>query len=470
MRPIERGGAIAQPVRPSRGRCLRLTTAAALIGAFVFAAASAAASASSLVYIKGGRPYISATDGSDAHLVTNDQPGQWSLVTATDTGTVFAGRSDGSVQAYAPGAAGTNESVSSGLQVQDLDVAPDGSALAWMVLTHSALDPSELVHDSEVQQLTGGSANPEFLAEYWPAFASPTDSYMAGSQGVLHYDPTTNLQARVLTLPSGAAQAGVLEFVVDSAGSQAALRLGGSVEDFPISSCPAGETCSTSSSTLMIAAYANGQVVAACDVPAPFVFQKLSWSADGTLLAWEEPDGIHEMRIAGGTVDPACNNTTNLGLVVPGGSSPDFTAFTNRAAFPYTGTSGGGGTGNGGGTGGGGQGKPGNSKRPVDAITKISLLARTVRSGRPVRFVVTLNRAAGITVTLMRHVAATGHGKRHHPAREVALATSIVHRKPGKNSFALAKIHHHALTAGRYLLRITADGKPHTLSFTVRPR
>ena len=216
-----------------------------------------------------------------------------------------------------------------------------------------------------MQQLTGGSANPEFLSEYWPAFASPTDSYMAGSQGVLHYDPTTNLQAQVLTLPSGAAQAGVLEFVVDSAGSQAALRLGGSVEDFPISPCPAGETCSTSSSTLMIAAYANGQVVAACDVPAPFVFQKLTWSADGTLLAWEEPDGIHEMRIAGGTVDPACDNTTDLGLVVPGGSSPDFTTFTNRAAFPYTGTGGGGGgggTGSGGGggpTGGGQSGKPG---------------------------------------------------------------------------------------------------------------
>ena len=458
----------------NRRRGLRVTAAAALIGAFAFAIACAAASATSLVYIKGGEPYISATDGSDAHLVTNDQPGQWSLVTATDTGTVFAGRGDGSVQAYAPGAAGTNESVSSGLQVQDLDVAPDGSALAWMVLTHSALDPSELVHDSEVQQLTGGSANPEFLSEYWPAFASPTDSYMAGSQGVLHYDPTTNLQAQVLTLPSGAAQAGVLEFVVDSAGSQAALRLGGSVEDFSISSCPAGETCSTSSSTLMIAAYANGQVVAACDVPAPFVFQKLTWSADGTLLAWEEPDGIHEMRIAGSTVDPACDNTTNLGLVVPGGSSPDFTAFTNRAAFPYTGTSGGGGTGNGGGgspTSGGGQtGKSGGSKPPVDAISKISLLARTVKTGRPVRIVVTLNRAARIRVTLMRHVAATGHGNRHHPARDVKLATSTVHGKPGKNSFALAKIHHHVLPAGRYLLRITADGKPHTLSFTVRPR
>ena len=73
----------------------------------------------------------------------------------------------------------------------------------------------------------------------------------------------------------------------------------------------------------------------------------------------------------------------------------------------------------------------------------------------------TLKRGARIIVTLMRHVAATGHGKRHHPARDVKLATSIVHGKPGKNSFALAKIHHHVLPAGRYLLRITADGKPH---------
>jgi hypothetical protein len=442
---------------------MRLTAAAALIGAFAFAfasgMASASASANSLVYIKGGEPYISASDGSDAHLVTNDQPGQWSLVTATDTGTVFAGRGDGSVRAYAPGVAGTDESVSSGLQVQDLDVAPDGSALAWMVLTHSALDPSELVHDTEVQQLAGGSANAEFLSEYWPAFASPTDSYMAGAQGVLHYDPTTNLQAQVLTLPSGAAQAGVLEFVVDSTGSQAALRVGGSVEDFADSPCPAGETCQTSSSTLVIAAYANGQVVASCDVLAPFVFQKLTWSADGTLLAWAQPDGIHEMRIDGGTVDPACDNTTELGLVVPGGSSPDFTTFTNRAAFPYTGT----GTGGGGGQ----NGTPGGSQPPVDAITKISVLARTVKAGRPVRIVVTLERAAPITVTLMRHVAATGHGKRRHPAHDVKLATSLVHGKPGKNAFALAKLHHHALPAGHYLLRITSAGKPHTLSFTV---
>ena len=82
----------------------------------------------------------------------------------------------------------------------------------------------------------------------------------------------------------------------------------------------------------------------------------------------------------------------------------------------------------------------------------------------------TLKRAARITVTLMRHVAATGHGKRHRPAHDVKLATSIVHGKPGKNSFALTKIHHHPLPAGRYLLRITAGGKPHMLSFTVRPR
>ena len=62
-------------------------------------------------------------------------------------------------------------------------------------------------------------------------------------------------------------------------------------------------------------------------------------------------------------------------------------------------------------------------------------------------------------------------------ASAAASANSLVYVKggepyisAGKNSFALAKIHHRTLPAGRYLLRITADGKPHTLSFTVRPR
>ena len=183
----EQGRAIVQSVGRNLRRHLRLTAGAALIGAFAFAFASAianaAAPANSLVYIKGGTPYISATDGSDAHVVTNDQPGQWSLVTATDTGTVFAGRSDGWVQAYAPGGAGTNESVSSGLQMQDLDVAPDGSALAWMILTHSQLDPSELVHDTEVQQLTGGSGKSSFALAKDPPPRADRGSSPAADHG-----------------------------------------------------------------------------------------------------------------------------------------------------------------------------------------------------------------------------------------------------------------------------------------------
>ena len=83
---------------------LRAVVAATVITCALGSAATPAL-ADSLAYVKGDIPYISATDGTDAHVVTNGQPacGTWEWASATSSGTVYVASTEGTVGVYSPG-------------------------------------------------------------------------------------------------------------------------------------------------------------------------------------------------------------------------------------------------------------------------------------------------------------------------------------------------------------------------------
>src|SRR4051812_27614308 len=89
--PLRAGGALLNPrasTRPSRATWpQRLATVAIAVVASVAVAPSAGAS--TLTYVKGGQVWVSAPDGSEAHLVTPDGT-EWRSPTLADDGTVYA--------------------------------------------------------------------------------------------------------------------------------------------------------------------------------------------------------------------------------------------------------------------------------------------------------------------------------------------------------------------------------------------
>jgi hypothetical protein len=421
---------------------LLLIALAALVAAL---APATAASADSLVYVKSGTPYISAVDGSDAHVVTNDDPGQWEWASATDGGTVFLAQDHGDVSAYAPGAPGRSVAapVSAPLGLSDFVVAPDGSSLAYMVLATSPLEHS-FVHNTYWDDLADGFVGQE-LAEYWPAYAAPNALWLGGTLKAV--SPLTHTEG---DFPPPPGVTDPLEAANDADGGITAYRSGGSVLDFSTDPCPPGATCQTSTSRLVFARYdsTGTNVVGECVSP-EFTFQKLAIDSAGTLVAMEEPDGIHETRI--GTFDAGCTGFQDLGLVVPGGTSPDFTPSDDRA-FPYVAPP---------------------SQRPTsptlvvenkpkppattDALAKVTLAKRDVKAGRALTFVITLRAKAPVTLTILRR---TG-------ARYVRVGTVRIAGRRGRNRVRVAKVAGHRLAAGRYQARVAAGGAAHRLAFTV---
>jgi hypothetical protein len=116
----------------------------------------------------------------------------------------------------------------------------------------------------------------------------------------------------------------------------------------------------------------------------------------------------------------------------------------------------------GGGSGGGG------GKTTVDEVRGFKLAARTVRSGKPLTFEVTLKTAARTTIEILRLVPASGHGKRRHKAHYTLVGKLAFNGKVGLNKLLVSKLRGHKLAAAKYLAEVSAGGKPHSIAFTVR--
>ncbi len=437
----------------------RTIVAAIVIGCALGGAAPALAD--SLVYVKSDIPYISATDGTDAHVVTNDQPegGTWQWVSATSAGTVYVASTDGDVGVYAPGqpAQANPPDVPAYNNLDDFVVAPDGSSVAYMLLQGSNLDPSELRNNSYFKNVSSGSSGTE-LSEYWPTYADPTDLWLEGDQGQLDVNPGAATQQST-TPPSNVSDP--LEVAKDANGLIVVYRDGGSIEDFSPGSCPAGFTCETSNSTLYFVQYdAQNNVIGECATTTAFPFQKLAINSSGTLAAFEEQDGIHEYGI-GNLSD--CSGFQNLGLVVPGGSSPGFTASANHD-FPYVASSQGGQGGNQGGQSGrGGQG----ATSTKDKITAAKAVHSRVKVGGAVVLAVDLTASSPIRVQVLRYVPASGHGKHRRKAHYVVVGTIAKAGVYGANTIKLTKVAGHRLGRGTYEAEISAGGKAHTVRFSL---
>ena len=78
-------------------------------------------------------------------------------------------------------------------------------------------------------------------------------------------------------------------------------------------------------------------------------------------------------------------------------------------------------------------------------------------------------RAAGkVTVTIVRHVPASGHGKHRRKAHDVTVGTKTFTGKVGINKLKLTTINGHKLAVGRYTAKVTSGGKSHSINFTVK--
>ena len=448
------------------GGARRLSIIAGLVVCAALAVSATPAAADSLVYIKGNMPYISATDGSDAHVVTNDQPfeDKWQLISATASGTVWVAATDGEIGVYAPGqpAQANPPHIAGANNLLDFVVSPDGSSMAYMLLEHSPLDPTELRQNTYFQNFSDGFEGSE-LSAYWPLYSDPTAFWLGGQAQQLFVQPHTHTQG---TIPLPPNVDDVLEIANDANGQITAYRSGGGVLNFASGACPAGETCETTNSALDFVQYdAQNNVTGACYGQSQFPFQKLAINSSGTLVAYEEQDGIHETRI--GNLSN-CSGFQDLGLVVPGGTSPGFTSSDNRA-FPYvsTGTGTGTGTGSAGGSGGGQGSHGGSGTGATDKITGAKAAKSKVKVGKPIVLDVRLSAGAGIVVRVLRHVPASGHGTHHKKAHYVLVGTVKAHGVRGTNAIKLTKIAGHRLKSGSYEAQVSAGGKTHAVRFSL---
>ncbi len=439
--------------------------AGVLASACVIALTSAAPTlADSLVYVDGDVPYISATDGTDAHVVTSAQPADgstWQWVSATGSGTVYVASTQGTVGVYPPDqpAQANPPDVPAFNNLEDFVVAPDGSSMAYMLLQGSPLDPSEERYNSYFQNLSTGSSGTE-LSEYWPTYADATDLWLEGDQGQLDVNPGTGTQ-QSSTPPLGVNDP--LEIAKDADGRIAVYRGGGSVYDFTLNSCPAGFTCQTSNSRLYFVQYdTQNNVTGGCVTTGAFPFQKVALNSSGTLVAFEEQDGIHESQI--GDLSNCPTGLHDLGLVVPGGTSPAFTASDNRS-FPYVANSSSGSQAGQGtqGAQGGNQGSTGS----IDEIAAAKAAHSKVKVGRAVVLDVDLSASSAIQVRVLRFIPASGHGARRRKPRYASIGVITKAGVSGTNVIKLIKVAGHRLPRGSYEAEISAGGRAHTVTFTV---
>jgi hypothetical protein len=164
--------------------------AIALIVALVGLAA--AASANTLTYVNGGRVWVSAPDGSDAHLVT-PTGSDWRSPTLADDGTVYAfdAAGDKKVHLFPPGAPEAppiSISVKSGFL--SMDVAPDRGGLAWMYIDTSPLD-HRLLENSSVRRLGDGYTR-TLLTDWWPTWKDARHVVISGVNGSGTYDSVSD--------------------------------------------------------------------------------------------------------------------------------------------------------------------------------------------------------------------------------------------------------------------------------------
>jgi hypothetical protein len=449
-----------------------------LIAGALFAAAALApggALADTMVYVKGGYPYVANADGAGARTVTSQQSSYWAWPSESDTGTI-------AVAGGAPGTDGTTES-SGSTQIFAFDQqgnallsAPATTPASYSspggitnYVTHFRISPDATKVAYTDIGCCGASGETTFISalqpgsgwtQYMDDFIDP--EWVAGSavasgtigkstalllshngqpfSGQFHYgffDPADNTRNLgwvdasadnsdfEATVSRGTLIALVLDDASDTAtGLPQNVRI--HLETFGAG--PGYDSTDDCTITLPAAQFQR---------PHDLLQISPALTSDGRTLAWGQADGIYEANVA----DPTnCGAVTgSVHLVVPGGAMPSFSpaalsALRTPGPGPTPGPTPGGGL------------APGAHGAPTTGITRFALQARRhlaqVRfagSGRGrLRFQCRLDRAkwrACRSPLTLRHL----HRGRHVLRVRAVDARGRVDPTPAAHAFRLSR-------------------------------
>ncbi len=310
-------------MRPGNGRVGRVAAMLAAVGVLVIT--SAPAEASSLAYVKGGAVWVSAADGSDPHEVGTGL----TFPALADDGTVYALSGSSQVAVLPPGVPEKPSIAIYGAGPSELSVSPDGNELAWRDV-QVGLD--DLQHGVSVEQVSDGRRT-DILSDEWPVWFSNTQMTMGGPNGGDLFDASLNEEHQAIWPDeyTTAYDTSINQYAIDRSGTRGAANMDITTGGGPPQSDP-------NAHTLVVFPVAN----AAPAVPTkqfcvldgsqanPVEISDLTWSPDGSTLAWQEPDGIHEASVPSTT---ECAQIPASTLVIPGGSEPSWGPSDDRR-FP----------------------------------------------------------------------------------------------------------------------------------------
>jgi hypothetical protein len=349
----------------TRSRLAGLVIAAGAAVALPIAAAPA--SADTLVYVKNGGVYIAQPDGTKARAITTST-NNWAWPSETDAGIIaVAGgkpRTDGTFdpsgsdeiyefnQQGAPVAGpvpteGSYSTVSDPEYVLHFRVAPDNSNVAWTDISGSIGDaltawrnPNGSGTFSTANDSDFGGPLPYSSPEWWGP------SHLLITHNGTQY--TSNAQYGLYSIVDGSAPGwNNDEAIGDSPSYQVAMSRnglkvavmtddgpdhGGTIQNIAITLETAESTPPTTNIddthctiTLPASKFAtnHGSSLAS-----------MSFSADGSTLAWGQDDGIYEANVS--NPNDCHTISTSAHLVVPGGQTPFLGAAALSAPTPKT--------------------------------------------------------------------------------------------------------------------------------------
>jgi hypothetical protein len=306
---------------PRRARLAALT-AGFLIGA---AATAAPGQASTLAYVKNAAVWVSAADGSDTHEVGSGL----SFPALGDDGTVYALAGSAQVAVLPPGEPQRQSIPISGAGADQLSVTPDGGELAWRDVQFGLQD---LQHGVSVERVSDGRRT-DILSDEWPTWFSDTQLTMGGPNGGDLFDAATDQEQQAIWPAeyTTAYDTSINQYAIDRGATRGAASIDITTGGGPPNMDPAAHTLVIFPVSNTTPAVPTTQFCVLDGSQAnPIEISDLTWSPDGSALAWQAPDGIHEVAVPS-TTD--CAQIPASQLVIPGGSEPSWGPSDDRR-FP----------------------------------------------------------------------------------------------------------------------------------------
>ena len=290
-----------------------------------FVIATTPAGASSLAYVKDGAVWVSAPDGSDAHQVGTGL----TFPALADDGTVYALSGDAQVAVLPPGVPEQPAIAIYGAGASELSVSPDGGELAWRDVQFGLND---LQHGVSAQRVSDGRRT-DILSDEWPVWFSDTEMTMGGPNGGDQFDALTDEEHQAIWPDeyTTAYDTSINQYSIDHSGTRGAANMDITTGGGPPQMDPNAHTLVVFPVSAAVPAEPTGQFCVLDGSQAdPVEISDLTWSPDGSALAWQEPDGIHEASVPSTTT---CSEIPASHLVIPGGSEPSWGPSDDRR-FP----------------------------------------------------------------------------------------------------------------------------------------